>query len=83
MKIISRFIMCNKFEGKSCHASVTASLPDFRVSEAAPFSKCGLDSAGPLYYKDKQGNMSKVSNQIKSNPFNSTTIVHVIVLSIH
>jgi hypothetical protein len=32
-----------------------ADLPDFRVRQAAPYSKVGVDFAGPLYYKDSSG----------------------------
>ena len=37
-----------------------ASLPEFRVRESFPFSKVGVDFAGPLYVKDKTKEMNKV-----------------------
>ena len=37
----------------------TAALPNFRVREAPPFSRVGVDFAGPLYVKQKSGEMDK------------------------
>ena len=36
------------------------SLPDFPVNKAPPFSKTGVDFAGPLFVKDKSNEMRKV-----------------------
>ncbi len=47
-------------EGRSYQAPPMAALPDFRVKEAPPFSRVGVDFAGPLYVKDVKGDMSKV-----------------------
>ena len=58
-KVIGKCIVCKRQEGKPFQAPLTAPLPEFRVNEAPPFSNCGLDFAGPLYYKDKQGIMQK------------------------
>ena len=37
-----------------------AALPDFRVREVPPFSKVGVDFAGPLFVKGVSGEMEKV-----------------------
>ena len=58
-KVIGKCVVCKRQEGKPYQAPLTAPLPEFRVNEAPPFSNCGLDFAGPLYYKDKQGIMQK------------------------
>ena len=45
-------------EGKPYHAPKIAPLPDFRVSEAPPFDRVGIDFAGPVYIT-RQGDMEK------------------------
>lgn len=37
-----------------------AALPGFQVRESLPFSKVGIDFAGPLYVKGKKNEMRKV-----------------------
>ena len=46
-KTIGNCVICNKLEGKLYKVAQAADLPDFRVREAAPFSKVGVDFAGP------------------------------------
>ena len=58
-KVIGKCIVCKRQEGKPNQAPLTAALPEFHVNEAPPFSNCGLDFAGPPYYKGKQGIMQK------------------------
>ena len=58
-KLIKNCFICKKLEGKSYNAPPIAPLPDFRVNEAPPFSKVGVDFAGPLFIK-RQGEMAKV-----------------------
>ncbi len=57
-KVIKNCFICKKLEGKSFGSPPIAPLPDFRVSQALPFSKVGVDFAGPLYIK-KEGKMEK------------------------
>ena len=52
-------VTCRKLTGKPYSAPTTAVLPDFRVREAPPFSRVGVDFAGPLYVKQKSGEMDK------------------------
>jgi len=52
-------VTCRKLTGKPYSAPPTASLPDFRVREAPPFSRVGVDFAGPLYVEQKSGEMDK------------------------
>ena len=40
-------------------ADAMAALPDLRVRQSAPFSKVGIDFAGPLFVKSKTGEMVK------------------------
>ena len=53
-------VVCKKKEGKSFSPAPTASLPDFHMNKAPPFSKTGVDFAGPLFMKDKSNEMRKV-----------------------
>ena len=58
-KILKPCFRCRYLEGKSFNAPATAALPDFRVTEAPPFSTTGVDFAGPLFVKAKNGEMVK------------------------
>ena len=58
-KVIRNCFICRKLEGKAFNSPPTAMLPDFRVTEAPPFSKMGVDFAGPLYAKGPTGVMTK------------------------
>ena len=59
-RVISRCVPCKKIEGKSFTQPPTASLPEFRVRPAPPFSKVGVDFAGPLFVKGEGLQMRKV-----------------------
>ena len=50
---------CRLLEGKPYNAPATAALPNFRVSEAPPFSSTGVNYAGPLFVKGNNGEMEK------------------------
>ena len=58
-KILKPCFRCRYLDGKSFNAPATAALPDFRVSEAPPFSTTGVDFAGPLFVKAEGGEMIK------------------------
>ena len=57
--VISCCVLCKKIEGRTFTQSPTASLPEFRVRPAPPFSKLGVDFAGPLFVKGKGAQMRK------------------------
>ena len=57
-KLIRKCLTCRKFAGKSYNLPPTAMLPEFRVTEAPPFSNSGVDFAGPLYVKSSNGEMN-------------------------
>ena len=59
-KLVRKCVTCKKVAGKSYSAPPAASLPEFRVRESFPFSKVGVDFAGPLYVKGKIGGEEKV-----------------------
>ena len=59
-RILSECFTCKRLIGKSYRAPATAALPEFRVTRAPPFSKVGVDFAGPLYAKNGPGDMKKV-----------------------
>ena len=46
---------CKREKAKGYAGAPTASLPEFRVRPARPFSQTGLDFAGPLYFKTIDG----------------------------
>ena len=59
-KTIGNCVICKKLEGKPYKVAQAADLPDFRVREAAPFSKVGVDFAGPLFAKCCKDGTDKV-----------------------
>ena len=58
-KILRECVTCKREQGKPFGNPPVAALPDFRVREATPFSKVGVDFAGPLFAKSQTGEMSK------------------------
>ena len=58
-RVISRCVLCKKIEGRPSTQPPTASLPEFRVRPAPPFSKVGVDFVGPLFVKGKGAQMRK------------------------
>ena len=53
--VIKRCIICRRFEGGPYKMPDMPPLPNFRVSESAPFSSTGLDYLGPLFIKTENG----------------------------
>ena len=58
-KILKSCFICRKYEGKPFSPSPGAALPEFRVTQAEPFNRVGVDFAGPFLVKEKEGKMSK------------------------
>ena len=58
-RVIKTCFICRKLEGKSYQSVPPAPLLEFRVCEVPPFALTGIDFAGPLYVKSKQGDMQK------------------------
>ena len=58
-RILGECVTCRKLTGKPCSAPPTAVLLDFRVREAPPFWRVGVDFVGPLYVKKKSGEMDE------------------------
>ncbi len=50
-KIRRDCVICKRYEGKPYQAPQVAALPRFRVTEARPFQRVGIDFAGLLYVK--------------------------------
>ena len=59
-KTIGNCFICKKLEEKPYKVAQAAYLPEFRVREAAPFSKVGVDFAGPLFAKCCKDGTDKV-----------------------
>ena len=49
--LLGRCVVCRRTAGKAYRTPQEAPLPSFRVQDAPPFSKVGVDFAGPLYVK--------------------------------
>ena len=58
--VLSECVTCKKLKGNPYSSPPTTTLPEFRVREAQPFSRVGVDFAVPLYVKGKKGEMEKV-----------------------
>ena len=60
-KVLKKCVICKRWQGSAYRSPKTAALPEFREKEAAPFSRVGIDFAGPLFVKDlKSKDMRKV-----------------------
>ena len=59
-KILFRCVTCKKWEGTAYTQPATASLPEFRVNPASPFSSIGVDFDGPMYFKGRGKQLKKV-----------------------
>ena len=59
-KVLGGCVTCKRQTGRPYSAPPASALPEFRVREAPPFSKVGVDFAGPLYVKGRAGHMEKV-----------------------
>ena len=57
--LLHRCVTSRRQEGRSYDTPVTADLPEFRVRQAPPFSRVGVDFAGPLLVKGLGGEMVK------------------------
>jgi hypothetical protein len=53
--VIGKCQVCNRMEAKVISSPPIAQLPEFRVCQAEPFSRTGVDFAGPLFVKEKDG----------------------------
>eukprot|EP00794_Sanderia_malayensis_P015458 gene15458-biopygen12863 len=58
-KLLRGCFICKKFEGKAYRPGQTSALPEFRVTQALPFSRVGVDFAGPFFVKQTSSEMSK------------------------
>ena len=62
--MLNKCVVCKRLEGRSFAQPPTASLPEFRVKPAPPFSRVGVDFAGPFFVKAKNGQTRKVYNTL-------------------
>ena len=58
-RVLKECVTCMKAQGKPFKSPPMAALPDFRVRQSTPFSKVGIDFAGPLFIKSETGEMVK------------------------
>lgn len=54
--MISKCVVCRRFEGRSYSDVIPSPLPASRVSDDPAFTYVGVDFAGPLYVKDTPAN---------------------------
>ena len=59
-RVIRNCFICKRLEGRPFNAPQIAPLPSFRVTEAPPFSRIGVDFAGPLFCKTSNNQTMKV-----------------------
>ena len=59
-KLLYKYVICRKLEGRPYQAPPSPPLPEFRVKECPPFAYTGVDFAGPLYVKTYTGPQQKV-----------------------
>ena len=57
---IRKCVVCKRYEGTACPATKTAELTSLKIQEAPPFTKVGIDFAGPLYVKSSGTQMKEV-----------------------
>ena len=58
-KVLKSRFQCRKHEEKPYNPSPSGALPEFRVTQAPPFSRVGGDFAGTFFVKEKGGKVSK------------------------
>ena len=56
-KVLTDCFVCKRLEGTAFPVPAYAPLPEFRVTQSLPFANIGIDFAGPIYYKTKEGMM--------------------------
>ena len=57
--VLRQCVPCLTVSGKPYRAPVTPPLPRFRLENAHPFTACGVDFTGALYYKNNTSNTNK------------------------
>ena len=77
-KVLGECVTCKKLTGRRYSAPPTSALPEFRVREAPPFSKVGVDFAGPLYVKGRAGHMEKVHVALFSCCVTSAVLLELV-----
>ena len=73
-KSVRHCVICKKVEGVPYRPPATPELPEFRISDAPPFSHTGLDFAGPLHVKD-------ISKETSSESRAELNKVYVLLLT--
>eukprot|EP00794_Sanderia_malayensis_P004957 gene4957-biopygen4019 len=67
-KLLRGCFICKNFEGKAYQPGQTSALPEFRVTQALPFSRVGVDFAGPFFVKQTSEAHHILSFQIMPKP---------------
>ena len=58
-RVLNKCRTCIRLQGRPYGNPIEAPLPDFRVKDVPAFTNVGVDFAGPLYYKEQNGDLKK------------------------
>ncbi len=70
-KVLNKCVICRKIQSRPFD-ELAAPIPIERVRKARPFDSCGVDFAGPLYYKPYKFELQAEESQVDAEEVNPT-----------